>query len=119
MVNYPTLDTVFSALANPTRRAILQRLTEGEATVSDLADPFEMSLPGLLKHVRALEAAGLVTSRKAGREHLVTLVPQAMQPAAEWLDTYRRFWEARFDQLDAYLANTQDHTDSAIEEEQP
>ncbi len=106
MVNYSaqTLDRTFSALSDSTRRAILARLARGEATISELASPFEMSLPAISKHVRVLESAGLLTRRKRGREHHCRLSPGALRGAAEWLAFYRQFWELRLDDLADYLA---------------
>jgi DNA-binding transcriptional ArsR family regulator len=110
MVKYSPqhLDVIFSALSDPTRRAILQRLTYGEATVTELAKPFEMSLPAISKHIRVLEHAGLVTREKDGREHYLRLVAAPMKDAASWLENYRQFWEGQFDALGRYL---QEHSD--------
>lgn len=106
MVNHGAeqLDTVFGALADPTRRAILASLTEGEASVSELARPHSMSLPAVLKHLRVLERAGLVTQRKSGRVRHCRLAAEPLRDATDWLAQYRRFWEARLDALDRYLA---------------
>jgi DNA-binding transcriptional ArsR family regulator len=106
MVNYTpdTLDTVFSALSDPTRRAILVQLQRGEATVTELASPFSTSLPAISKHLRVLENAGLIARRKEGRTHYVRLVAAPLQSAAEWLTLYRRFWNSTFDALDRFLA---------------
>jgi DNA-binding transcriptional ArsR family regulator len=110
MVNYSPqqLDTIFSALSDPTRRAILQRLTQGEATVTELAAPFTMSLPAISKHIRVLESAGLISRHKDGREHYLRLVAAPMKDAASWLENYRQFWEGQFDALGHYL---QEHID--------
>jgi DNA-binding transcriptional ArsR family regulator len=97
------LDATFTALADPTRRAILARLSSGEASVSELADPFPMSLPALLKHVEALERAGLLRSRKEGRVRRCQLEAAPLAKAALWIGHYRQFWESRFDALDRYL----------------
>lgn len=109
MVKYYTdsLDVVFMALADSTRRAILAKLADGESTMSELAEPFDMSLPAVSKHVRILENAGLLTREKQGRIFLCTLDAAPMQEAAEWLTRYRAFWEQQFDALDAYLRRTQ------------
>jgi DNA-binding transcriptional ArsR family regulator len=101
-----TLDGTFTALADPTRRAILARLARGEATVSDLKDPFPMSLPALLKHVEVLERAGLVRSRKEGRVRRCALEAKPLEEATAWMCRYRAFWEKRFDALDRYLRDT-------------
>lgn len=97
------LDRTLTALADPTRRAILQRLSLGETRISDLARPFDMTLTGVSKHIRVLEAAELVRRRKAGREQLLTLNPEAMDAASAWMDAQRAAWTARLDALDAAL----------------
>ncbi|TCK28812.1 ArsR family transcriptional regulator [Ancylobacter aquaticus] len=97
------LDHVFHALADPTRRAMLQSLASGERTVSELAEPFTMSLAGASKHIKALEAAGLVTRDIRGRQHLCRLQPGRLAEAHEWLSFYERFWTERLDALDALL----------------
>jgi DNA-binding transcriptional ArsR family regulator len=107
MVNYSAdLDATFAALADPTRRAILARLTLGEASVSQLAGPFSMSLPGVLKHVDLLARAGLLEARKDGRVRRCRLDAAPLSEAAEWIDRYRRFWEERLGALDRYLRET-------------
>ncbi len=97
------LDRTFSALADPTRRAILQRLGHGPATISELAEPFGLSLPGLMKHVRILEQAELVTTEKHGRTRQCWLGPEHLDDAARWIRTYQRRWEGRLDRLGSYL----------------
>jgi DNA-binding transcriptional ArsR family regulator len=105
MVNILTpLDTIFGALADPTRRAILASLAKGEASVSELARPHPMSLPAILKHLRVLEDAGLVAQRKSGRVRHCRLVAQPLKDATDWLEQYRLFWERQLDSLDRYLA---------------
>jgi DNA-binding transcriptional ArsR family regulator len=99
----PDLDATFHALSDPIRRAILARLETGEASVTELAAPFRVSLPAVSKHIRVLEKAGLLARRRAGRVHSLRLVARPLQDAAGWIDYYRRFWEARFDALDRYL----------------
>ena len=113
MVNYPALDVVFSALADPTRRAILQRLASGEASVTELAEPFstEMSLPAISKHLRVLETAGLIGREKQGRIHRLHLRPAALKNATEWLEYYRQFWDEQFDSLADYLEQVQRSSD--------
>jgi DNA-binding transcriptional ArsR family regulator len=101
------LSTVFSALADPTRRAILARLSSGEATVTDLAAPFEMSLPAVSKHLKVLERAGLISRGREAQWRPCRLEARAMKDAADWLDEYRRLWEDSFDRLDVYLAELQ------------
>lgn len=106
MVNYssPTLDRTFSALSDPTRRAILARLAQGEASVTELAAPFDVSLPAVSKHLRVLEQSGLMRRHKEGRVHHCRLVAGPLQDAAEWLAFYERFWEGKLDALADYLA---------------
>jgi DNA-binding transcriptional ArsR family regulator len=103
MVRYSTLDRTFSALSDPTRRDILQRLTRGPATISELAQPFDITLPGLMKHVRILEQAGLVVTEKQGRTRQCRLGSEPLDEAARWIQTYRRHWEGRLDRLGGYL----------------
>lgn len=97
------LDRTLTALADPTRRAILQRLSLGETRVSDLAQPFDMTLTGVSKHIRVLESADLVRRRKAGREQLLTLNPEPLDAAQAWMDAQRALWTSRLDALDAAL----------------
>ncbi len=97
------LDRTFAALADPTRRAILARLATGEASVTELAEPFEMSLPAVSKHLKVLERAGLVRRRVQGREHVLRLEPGPLREASRWLEHYRTFWDARLDALEAML----------------
>jgi DNA-binding transcriptional ArsR family regulator len=113
MVKYksPPLDTIFSALADPTRRAILERLAQGEASVTELATPFDMSLPAVSKHVRVLENAGLVVRKIEGRIHFVSLRADPMREAVHWLNFYRQFWESQFDLLADYLNDDTGETD--------
>lgn len=101
------LDATFAALADPTRRAILSRLARGEATVGELAAPFDMSLPAVSKHLRVLERAGLVTRGREAQWRPVRLAPKPLREAADWIDHYRRFWEESFDRLDEYLQELQ------------
>ncbi|MCG8603896.1 metalloregulator ArsR/SmtB family transcription factor [bacterium] len=108
MVKYYThsLDTIFMALADATRRAILTRLAHGETTISELAQPFNISLPAISKHIRILENAGLLVRRKDGRKFRCRLAMEPMKEAADWIETYREFWEAQFDSLDKYLTQS-------------
>jgi DNA-binding transcriptional ArsR family regulator len=101
------LDAGFSALADPTRRAIVARLAEGEATVSQLAEPFDMSFPAVSKHLKVLERAGLVEKGRAAQFRPRTLKPEPLRDLAGWLESYRRFWDAKLDDLDAYLKEIQ------------
>ena len=98
-----SLDLLFSALSDPTRRAILARLAEGEATVGDLARPFPISLPAISKHLRVLERAGLLERRIEGRMHRCRLQPRPLKDAVDWLAEYRQFWERQLDALEAHL----------------
>lgn len=105
MANHsPHLDNVFSALADPTRRAIIARLSQGEASVGELAQPFDMALPSLMKHIRVLETGGLVKSEKHGRIRTCRLMPGSMKRAEKWLVEQLAIWEARLDRLKSYVA---------------
>ena len=97
------LSTAFAALADPTRRAILARLALGEATVTELAEPFEMSLPAISKHLKVLEQAGMIAQSREKQWRPRRLEPGPLKEAADWLEHYRQFWDQSFDRLDAYL----------------
>jgi DNA-binding transcriptional ArsR family regulator len=101
------LSTKFAALADPTRRAILARLALGETSVSNLAEPFAMSLPAVSKHLKVLENAGLIKRGREAQWRPARLEPEALMEVDGWLEQYRRLWEARFDRLDAYLKTLQ------------
>lgn len=101
------LSTTFSALADPTRRAILARLATGEATVSELAAPFDMSFPAVSKHLKVLERAGLVEQGREAQFRPRKLRPDPLRDLAAWLEDYRRYWDDRLDNLDAYLKEIQ------------
>lgn len=101
------LDAKFAALADPTRRAILARLTEGEASVGDLAEPFAMSLPAVSKHLKVLERAGLISRGREAQWRPARLEPMALKSVFDWLEHYRRYWDKSFDRLDAYLKRIQ------------
>lgn len=103
MVKSRTLDRTFSALSDPTRRAMLERLSLGPATISELAAPARMSLPGVLKHVRILEEAELVVSEKRGRSRECRLGSARLDDATRWIDWYRGRWDRRLDGLEAYI----------------
>jgi DNA-binding transcriptional ArsR family regulator len=103
-----TLDNTFAALADPTRRAILERLASGEATVNELAEPFEMTLPGVSKHLKVLERAGLISRGRVAQSRPCRLEATPLREAADWVERYRRFWEGSFDRLDDYLRELQD-----------
>jgi DNA-binding transcriptional ArsR family regulator len=105
MVKYNRgLDATFQALADPTRRAIVSTLARGQASVTELARPHRMSLPAVMKHLRVLQRAGLVTQRKSGRTRHCRLTARPLKKAAAWISQYQRFWESQFDALDRYLA---------------
>lgn len=101
------LSSTFSALADPTRRAILARLALGEASVTELAEPFDISLPGISKHLKVLERAGLIARGREAQWRPCRLEAAPLRDAADWLEHYRRFWEASFDRLDEYLQELQ------------
>ena len=101
--NAKRLDRVFRALGDPTRRAVVGRLSSGPAAVSELAQPFDMALPSFTQHLAVLEGCGLVRSRKTGRVRTLQLVPQPLQAAERWMVEQRALWEHRLDQLDNYL----------------
>ena len=101
------LDRVFGALADPTRRAILERLADGEASVTELAEPFDMSLPAISKHLKVLERAGLIVRGREAQWRPARLEAGPLKEAAEWAQQYRRFWEERYDRLDEYLEKLQ------------
>ncbi|CAN7180899.1 metalloregulator ArsR/SmtB family transcription factor [Phenylobacterium sp. LjRoot164] len=101
------LSTTFQALADPTRRAILARLALGEASVSDLAEPFEISLPAVSRHLKVLEQAGLVSRTREAQWRPCQLNAGPLKQAAGWIDHYRRFWDASFERMDEYLAELQ------------
>jgi len=97
------LSVIFGALADPTRRAMLARLADGEATVTELAEPFPISLPAISRHLKVLERAGLITRSRAGQWRSSSLEAAPLKEAADWMERYRRFWDASFDRLDAHL----------------
>lgn len=100
------LSMIFAALADPTRRAILARLTEGEATVSELAEPFDISLPAVSRHLKVLEAAGLISRTRSAQWRSSRLEAGPLGEATAWMENYRRFWDESFDRLDAHLKRT-------------
>lgn len=120
MVKYKSkiLDRTFGALADPTRRQILEQLATGDRCVTDLARPYSMSLPAVSKHLRVLERAGLVRRRRDGRIHRLKLEASPMKEAQQWIEEYRRFWEQSFDRLDAYLQQLQEQ-EKTKEKNQP
>src|SRR3954467_14387736 len=100
------LSATFSALADPPRRAIPHRLVEGEATVTELAEPFAVSLPAISRHLKVLERAGLIERERAAQTRPSTLRPAPLKEATDWIETYRALWEGRIDRLGAHLQNT-------------
>jgi DNA-binding transcriptional ArsR family regulator len=106
MVKGHSLDATFGALSDPTRRAIVERLTRGEASVGELAEPFDVSLPAISKHLTVLEDAGLLVRTKEGRTRRCRLLEEAMRDALEWIATYGSFWEGQLDSLERLLAES-------------
>lgn len=116
------LDRVFAALADPTRRAIVQRLSQGEAGVLELAAPFAMSQPAVSKHLKVLEAAGLISRRRLAQRNLCRLEPGRLKHISDWVGPYRQYWEASFARLDDYIDTLRDepaHERQDREEESP
>src|SRR4051794_26310038 len=109
MPDYSSLGPVFQALADPTRRAVLERLTRGPASVKELAQPFRMTLPSFAQHLDVLERSGLVRSRKQGRVRTYALEPKPLAEAVEWLAQQRSIWERRLDQLDQHLVESEEN----------
>src|SRR5216684_232701 len=106
------LDATFAALADPTRRAILARLASGETSVTELAEPFEISLPAISKHLKVLERAGLIARGREAQWRPCRLAAGPLKDAADWLDHYRRFWDESFDRLEDYLRELQKKDDN-------
>ncbi len=110
------LSTIFAALADPTRRAILARLAEGDATVTELAEPFTISLPAISRHLKVLEKAGLIARSRAARWRSSSLQGEPLREVTNWMEPYRRFWDINFDRLDAHLRRIrQEPSDSTLE----
>jgi DNA-binding transcriptional ArsR family regulator len=101
------LTSTFAALADPTRRAILQRLAAGEASVTELAEPFKLSLPGVSKHLKVLQQAGLISQGRKAQWRPCRLEPTRLKEAADWVNEYKQFWEESFERLDEYLKEVQ------------
>jgi len=102
-----SLDYLFHALADPSRRAVVERLSRGPASVSELAQPLAMSLPSVVQHLQVLETSGLITTQKVGRVRTCTIAPQALGAAEQWIRERRAIWESRFDRLENYLSDLQ------------
>jgi DNA-binding transcriptional ArsR family regulator len=113
------LSTTFAALADPTRRAILARLAVGESSVNQLAEPFEISLPAISRHLKVLESAGLITRGRDAQWRPCKLNPDRLKTVDDWLDDYRRFWEESFDRLDEYLQNLKANNNKKKPKEKP
>ena len=111
--------SIFQALADATRLAVVERLSIGPASASELADPFDMALPSFMQHLGVLERAGLVTSHKAGRTRTYQLSPAALRTASDWLSTFRNHWDRRLDQLDHLLTTTPPITTPATTTQEP
>ena len=111
------LDRAFAALADRTRRAILARLATGEAGVTELAEPFQMSLPAVSKHLKVLEKAGLITRSSQAQWRYCRLEPEALKQVAQWVGDYKRFWEESYERLDEYLEDLKSKTEQESEGE--
>jgi len=116
MTTEDELSLTFAALADPTRRAILARLAQGDATVNELAAPFNLSLPGVSKHLKVLQHAGLISQGRRAQWRPCRLEPGRLKEAADWIGTYRHIWEERFDRLDEYLRELQQHPEPSDKE---
>ncbi len=108
-INIETLDRIFSALSDSTRRRMLSRLMEGEMSVMELSKPFKISKPAITKHLKVLEKAGLLRREIVGRVHLCSLEPQPLTEVAKWISFYEKFWNEKLDSLNTYLTRTADH----------
>ncbi len=106
------LSVIFSALADPTRRAILARLAEGDATVSELAEPFSISLPAISRHLKVLEQAGLITRSRSAQWRSSTLRAEPLREVIDWVEPYRELWDSRLDRLDAHLKRMKTEQDN-------
>lgn len=115
MTEAEKLDLTFAALANPTRRAILARLAQGEATVNVLAEPFDMSLPAVSRHIRVLETAGLITRGRDAQFRPCSLNATPLEAVSDWADQYRHIWDARFDVMDRVMKSMKERTDDGAE----
>jgi DNA-binding transcriptional ArsR family regulator len=113
------LSTTFAALADPTRRAILARLAVGETSVNQLAEPFDISLPAISRHLKVLENAGLITRGRDAQWRPCKLNPEQLKTVDDWLDDYRRFWEESFDRLDEYLQKLKANNNKKKPKEKP
>jgi len=112
------LSIIFAALADPTRRAILARLREGDATVSELAEPFSISLPAISRHLKVLEQAGLISRSRLAQWRSSSLQAEPLREATAWMERYRQFWDANFERLDAHLQRVQQAQSAHADEQQ-
>ena len=119
LVGDASLDATFAALADPTRRAIIARLVRGEASVTELAEPFAMTQPAISKHLKVLEKAGLIARRREAQRRPCRLEADALRAATEWLDAYRRFWAERYERLDTLLDDVQQERAATNHEKEP
>ena len=110
------LDAVFSALADPTRRAIIERLSRGEARVTEVAEPFAMSLNAVSKHIHVLEASGLLDRRRKGRDHILTINASSLDEVDGWIEQTRRYWEVRLDAMERVLLELETERKSALKD---
>ena len=112
------LSVIFGALADPTRRAILARLADGDATVTELAEPFAISMPAISRHLKVLERAGLISRNRSGQWLSSTLEAAPLKEATDWMERYRRFWDASFERLDAHLRRVRQQHESPERKQQ-
>jgi DNA-binding transcriptional ArsR family regulator len=112
------LSLIFGALADPTRRAILARLADGDATVTELAEPFAISMPAISRHLKVLERAGLISRSRSGQWLSSTLEAAPLKEATDWMERYRRFWDASFERLDAHLRRVRQQHESPERKQQ-
>jgi DNA-binding transcriptional ArsR family regulator len=119
LLNMDALSQTFSALADPTRRAILARLADGDATVGELAEPFEMSLPAVSRHLKVLTQAGLIERSTEAQWRRCALRGEGLRAAADWIEFYRHFWEESFNRLDAFLSRTAPQPEASAPEAAP
>lgn len=113
------LSVIFAALADPTRRAILTRLAEGDATVTELAEPFDISLPAISRHLKVLENAGLITRSRSAQWRTSSLQAAPLKEATDWMEPYRQFWDANFTRLDAHLRRIQQQAAQRTDQDNP
>ena len=110
------LSTIFAALADPTRRAILARLADGDATVTELAEPFSISLPAISRHLKVLEQAGLISRSRSAQWRSSSLQPEPLREATAWMERYRHFWDVNFQRLDVHLERMKQQTNERTDQ---